>query len=142
MFERVTLIGRLGRDPEMRYTPDGKAVTTFDVATSQKVSKEKPCPDGWKEARSGTAWELVTWWQITTWRGLAETMNRLLSKGALVYVEGQVSGTAREGKQTPRVWTSRDGIAHASYEVTARTVRLLAGGEVGEAEAGQDALPF
>jgi len=126
----------------MRYTPEGTAVTTFDVATSQKASKDKQCPDGWKETQSGTAWELVTWWQITTWRGLAETMNRLLSKGALVYVEGQVSGTAREGKQTPRVWTSRDGIAHSSYEVTARMVKLLGGGEVSEPEPEQESLPF
>lgn len=142
MFERVTLIGRLGRDPEMRYTPDGKAVTSFSLATSQKVSKERACPEGWVEGYNGQCWELTTWWDITTWRGLAETMNRLLRKGAMVYIEGQMSGTAREGKQTPRVWTSRDGIAHASYEVTARMVKLLAGGEVSEPEPEQESLPF
>jgi single-strand DNA-binding protein len=159
MFHRVTLIGNVGQDPQMRYTPDGVAVTTISVATKETVSKtqpgggERPCPQGWKESYNGKNWEVTTWWRVTCWRKLAETVNQYLTKGQQVYVEGQVGGEATEGTQNPRVWTGKEGVARASYEITARTVKFL--GSRGETPSGppmgepppdagfeEDALPF
>jgi single-strand DNA-binding protein len=132
VFQKVVLIGNLGQDPEMRYTPSGTAVTSFSVATTTSVSKERrpECPDGWRESYNGRNWELTTWWRVTAWRQLAETCNQFLSKGRQVYVEGEVQGTAVNGSQYPRIWTASDGTPRASFEITARTVRFLQrGGE-------------
>lgn len=141
MYQKVVLIGNLGQDPEMRYTPSGVAVTNFSVATKTSVSKERTpeCPDGWRESYNGKAWELTTWWRVTAWRGLAETCNQFLSKGRQVYVEGEVRGTAVNGSQYPRVWTGNDGTPRASYEITARTVKFVGGrGEQAEGAAYEE----
>jgi single-strand DNA-binding protein len=154
MFHRVTLIGNVGQDPQMRYTPDGTPVTNFSVATRTSLSKatRPECPNGWKESYNGNNWELTTWWRVTCWRGLAETVNRYVTKGQQVFVEGEVNGEAVDGSQNPRVWTGNDGTARASFEITARNVKFLGGR--GEAAAGpptgepppegfeEDALPF
>ena len=158
MFQRVTLIGNVGQEPQMRYTPDGVAVTNFSVATTETISKttfdgrERSCPQGWKESYNAKNWELTTWWRVTCWRKMAETINQYLKKGSQAFVEGTVSGEAAEGSQNPRVWTGNDGVARASYEVTASTVKFLGGR--GEAAAGppmgepppegfeEDTLPF
>lgn len=142
MFHRVTLIGRVGRDPEMRYTPDGTPVTDFSVATTQTISKklfnggDRPCPNGWKESYNGRNWEVTIWWRVTCWRGLAETVNQYLSKGRQVFVEGEVAGEAVNGTLNPRVWTGNDGTARASFELTARTVKFLGGRGGAEAAGG------
>ena len=139
MYQKVTLIGNLGQDPEMRYTPSGTAVTNFSVATKTTVSKERSpeCPAGWKESYNGRNWELTTWWRVTAWRQLAETCNQFLKKGQMVYVEGEVNGTAANGSQNPRVWTGNDGVARASFEITARLIKFLGG----RGERAEDAGP-
>ena len=154
MFQRVTIIGNLGQDPELRYTPDGIPVTNFSVATTERISKtssngERPCPKGWKESYNGKHWELTTWFRVTAWRKLAETVNQYLTKGRKVYVEGTVSGEAEDGNLNPRVWTGNDGVARASFELTANTVKFLDRGEGGGAPMGEappdieeDPLPF
>ena len=78
MFHRVTIIGFVGQDPQMRYAPDGTPVTNFSVATRQVVSKERvaPCPQGWKEPFNGNNWELTTWFRVTAWCKLAEAVNQ------------------------------------------------------------------
>jgi single-strand DNA-binding protein len=154
MFQRVTLIGRVGQEPQMRYTPDGTPVTSFSVATTTVVSKDRnaECPAGWKESYNGRNWELTTWWRISCWRQLAETVNQYVRKGMQVFVEGEVRGEAANGSQNPRVWTGNDGVARASFELMARTVKFLGGRE--EAAEGaplgepppegfeEDVLPF
>ena len=127
MFHKVVLIGNLGQDPEMRYTPSGTAVTSFSVATTNRISKQTnaECPAGWKESFNGRSWELTTWWRVTAWRGLAETCNQFLQKGRTVYIEGEIKGDATNGSQNPRVWTGNDGTPRASFEVTARVVKFL-----------------
>jgi single-strand DNA-binding protein len=134
MFQRVTLIGHVGQEPQMRYTPDGTPVTTFSVATKSTLSKERfpECPNGWKESYNGRNWELTTWWRVTAWRQLAETVNQYLNKGMQVFVEGEVKGEAANGSQNPRVWVGNDGVARASYELTARTVKFLGSRAEGE----------
>jgi single-strand DNA-binding protein len=112
MYHKVIIVGYLGRDPEMRYTPDGTPVTNFSVATSRKWTSQ-----------DGSQGEETVWWRVTTWRKLAETCNQYLSKGRPVLIEGVMHPDPQTG--APRVWTGNDGVARASYEVTARTVRFL-----------------
>jgi single-strand DNA-binding protein len=141
----------------MRYTPDGTPVTSFSVATTETISKkkfdgsERPSPTGWKESYNGRNWEITTWWRITCWRGLAETVNQYVTKGNQIFVEGTVQGEAADGALRPRVWTGNDGIARASFEITARDIKFLgsregaAGAPMGEPppeDSEGDALPF
>jgi single-strand DNA-binding protein len=106
MYQQITLIGNLGRDPEMRYTPSGKAVTNFSVATSQSWTGQ----DGQRQ-------EKTVWFRVAAWDRLAETCNQYLTKGQKVLVVGEV--------EEPNIWTDREGNARASLEVRARTVRFL-----------------
>ena len=138
MYQKVIIIGRLGQDPEMRYTPSGQPVTTFSVATDYRWTDQ----EGQQQKRT-------TWFRVTAWRKLAETCNQFLSKGRQVYVEGQMRPDPATGG--PRTWTGNDGVVRASYEVTAFTVKFLGGrGEAGapaaaeeEGPEGQEAdLPF
>lgn len=111
MFEQLMLIGNLGKDPEMRYTSAGVAVTTFPVAVNRKWTNQ-----------DGTPGEETTWFRVTTWRKLAETCSQYLAKGRQVMVTGRVIASAYVGQ---------DGKPHASLEVTADQVRFL-GGKNGE----------
>ena len=125
MYQSVTVIGHLGRDPEMRYTSSGVAVTNFSVATSRK----------WTDA-AGTQQERTTWFKISAWRKLAEVCNQYLHKGQLVMVEGEIDASA---------WTGQDGTAKATLELTARTVKFLSkGGEAQQEAAAEDenVIPF
>ena len=117
MYQQITLIGNLGRDPEMRYTPSGVAVTNFSVATSRSWTGQ----DGQRQ-------EKTVWFRVATWRGLAETCNQYLTKGQKVLVVGEV--------EEPDTWTDREGNTRASLEVTARTVRFLNTRAESEALAG------
>ena len=142
MYQKVILMGNLGKDPEMRYTPDGTPVTSFSVATNETWT-----------GRDGQQQERTTWWRVTAWRRLAENCNQYLSKGRPVLVEGRMNPDPETGG--PRVYTRNDGTSGASYEVTAFTVKFLGGrGEEPGAdvpsdeeippEAGmeEDAIPF
>ena len=112
MYHKITIVGNLGRDPEMRYTPSGKAVTNFSVATNRK----------WTNA-DGTPGEETTWFRVSAWGRMAEVCNEYLSKGRLVMVEG----TMISENGSPRVWTGNDGEARASFEVNASMVKFLGG---------------
>ncbi len=127
MFQRITIIGHVGQEPQMRYTPQGEPVTNFSVATKQTVSKNKTanCPSGWKESYNGKNWELTTWWRVTCWGKLAETTNEYLQKGMQVFVEGELRGEAVSGVQNPRIWKDRNGDPQASFELTAHNVKFL-----------------
>jgi single-strand DNA-binding protein len=122
MYQKLIIVGNLGRDPEMRYTPDGTPVTTFSVAANRR----------WTNA-DGSPGEETVWFRVTAWRRLAETCNQYLQKGRQVMIEGRLRPDAATGG--PRVWTGNDGIARASFEVTAQTVKFLGGrGEAAPAE--------
>jgi len=124
MYHKIIIVGNLGRDPEMRYTPDGTPVTTFSVATNRKWNN----PDG-------SQGEETTWFRVTAWRRMAETCNQYLQKGRLVLIEGELKPDPATG--APRLWTGNDGIARSSFEVTARAVKFLGG----RGEAPADAMP-
>ena len=112
MYQKIIIVGNLGRDPEMRYTPQGKPVTNFSVATSRK----------WTNA-DGTPGEETVWFRVSAWGKLGEVCNEYLSKGRQVFVEGQLKPDPETGG--PRIWTRQDGTAGASFEVFAFTVKFL-----------------
>ncbi len=117
MYQKTLVIGYLGRDPEMRYTPTGVPVTSFSVATTRK----------WTNA-NGEPQEKTTWFRVTAWRKLGELAAQYLKKGRLVLVEGDIDASA---------FTDREGSPRASLELTATNVRFLGGrGEGGEGMGG------
>lgn len=123
MYQKLIIVGNLGRDPEMRYTSDGTPVTNFSVATNRRWTN----PDG-------SQGEETVWFRVSAWRRLAEVCNQYLQKGRQVLIEGQLKPDPATGG--PRMWTGNDGVARASYEVTALTVKFLGGrGEAPPAEA-------
>lgn len=123
MYHKIIIVGNLGRDPEMRYTPDGTPVTNFSVATNRKWT-----------GSDGQQQEETIWFRVTAWRRLAETCNQFLQKGRQVLVEGQLRPDPATGG--PRVWTGNDGTPRAQFEVTALTVKFLGGrGEAPPEEA-------
>ena len=121
MYQKTVLIGRLGRDPEQRYTQDGVAVTSFSVATDRR----------WKDAQ-GQAMAKTTWFRITAWRQLAEVCAQYLRKGAMVMVEGELA--------EPKPYAAKDGTWKASLDVTANVVKFLDKHEGGET-AGHGEIP-
>lgn len=148
-MQNVSLIGRVGKDPVLRHTPDGVAVTSVSLATTRTVSKrtysgDRPCPRGWKESYNGKNWEITTWWTLTFWRNNAQTIKQYVSKGDKLWVSGVVSGEASDGTLNPRVWTGNDGQARASFELDVQEFELLGGnGGSGDKEEGDDGpLPF
>ncbi len=118
-FHTIILVGNLGRDPEMRYTPSGQAVTNFSVAVN----------DGYTNSQ-GEKVDRTIWVRVTTWGKQAETCNQYLKKGRKVLVEGRLVPDAATGG--PRVWTRQDGTPSASFEVSASTVRFLSSKGEGE----------
>ncbi len=135
MFHTVILVGNLGRDPEMRYTPSGQAVCNLSVATNRTWS------------RDGEQQKETTWFRVTVWGRQAETVNQYLRKGRSVLVEGRLNP---DENGNPRIWTSNDGQPRASFEVTAQTIRFLGGrGDEGGVDAdpgigpeSEDEIPF
>lgn len=87
-LNKVMLIGNVGRDPELKYTPSGIPVTSFRLATSET----------WKD-RDGNVQEHTDWHTIVAWRGLAEVINKLINKGTRVYIEGRIQTRTFEDKQ-------------------------------------------
>ena len=127
MFEQTIIIGRLGRDPEMRYTANGTAVTNFSVAVSRKFT-----------GKDGQVVEKTKWFRVTAWGKLAELCNEYLEKGRLVLVEGEIDASA---------YTNQAGEPAASLELTAREVKFLGGkgsndnGDGNQAEAASGPTP-
>jgi len=111
VVNKVILIGRLGADPEIRYTPSGAEVANFRIATSESWTN-----------KSGEKEERTEWHRIIAWRGLAKICGEFLSKGKLVYVEGRLR---------TRSWEDRDGNKRTTTEVEATDMKMLGG--VGEA---------
>ena len=120
-LNKCTIIGNVGRDPEMRYTPQGTPVTSFSVAVSRN-----------RGSRDGTQQEETDWFRVSAWNKLAEICNDYLTKGALVYVEGPVQ---------VHTWNRNDGGFGASLEMTARDVRFLSAKSssgIPDADSGTD----
>ena len=100
MYHKITIAGNVGRDPEMRYMPDGTAVTNFSVAVS----------DGWGDKKK------TIWFRVSVWGKRAEIANQYISKGSKILVEGRLRTDANGG---PNMFTRRDGTVGANFEITA-----------------------
>jgi len=131
MFHKVILVGNLGRDPEMRYTPGGQAVTNFSVATSRKWT-----------GSDGERKEETVWFRVSVWGKQAEAANQYLKKGRQVLVEGRL---VPDENGNPKIWSRQDGTSGASFEVSAQTVRFLGGrsdaDDLGAEPSGTGATP-
>lgn len=126
-FHTIILVGNLGRDPEMRYTPNGQAVTSFSVASNRQYT-----------GQNGQPVKETIWFRVSAWGKLAETCNNYLRKGSKVLVEGRLVPDPATG--APRLWTRQDGTSASSYEITANTVRFLSTRGEGEGVAGEDVV--
>lgn len=104
-FNKIIIVGYLGRDPEIRYTPQGDAFCNFTVATTER-----------RKDNTGEMQDVTTWFRVTAWRRTAELANQYLSKGKQVYVEGRL----RQSE-----YTDRDGNHRTSLEVTASDIHFL-----------------
>ena len=104
---KVILVGRLGRNPEVRYLPNGEAVANFGVATSEQ----------WKD-RNGERQERTEWHNVTLYRRLAEIAGQYLKKGSQVYIEGRIQS---------RKYTGKDGVERTAYEIIASEMKMIDG---------------
>ncbi len=104
-FNKIIIVGHLGRDPELRYTTDGTPVCNFSVATTER-----------KKDKSGEYQDVTTWFRVNLWRRQAEVANQYLSKGKLVYVEGRLSQTE---------YQDRDGNTRYSLEVQGTDIQFI-----------------
>lgn len=111
-FNKVIVVGNLGRDPEMRFTPQGTPVCTFSVATNER-----------RKDRAGEQQDITTWFRVTVWGKQAETVSKYLTKGRSVYVEGRMH---------VEEWTDKDGKQRYTLELNASDVRFLDGGQSSE----------
>lgn len=122
MVNRIILIGNLGRDPEMSYTPSGKAVTKFTLAVN-RVQRNR---------ESGETQKETDWFSIVAWDRLAETCNTYLRKGSKVFIEGRMQS---------RKYTDKNGVERTVWDVTASDMQMLdpkegSAGRTGGAESG------
>jgi single-strand DNA-binding protein len=124
-FHTVIIVGNLGKDPEMRYTPSGQAVTSFSLASGRKYTNS-----------NGQTVNETIWFRVSAWGKSAETCNNYLHKGSKVLVEGRLV-PGENG--SPRIFTRGDGTSGASFEISASTVRFLTPKGEGEAGMGEDA---
>ena len=111
-FNKIILVGNLGKDPELRYTPQGTAVCSFSMATNEK-----------RRDKSGEFQNIATWFKVTLWGNQAETASKYLTKGRPVYIEGRLR---------IEEWTDRDGNNRQSLEVNGTDMQFLGGADRGE----------
>lgn len=141
MYHTIIVVGNLGRDPEMRYTPSGQAVTSFSIASNRQYTNN-----------NGQNVKETIWFRINVWGKQAETCNQYLKKGSKVLVEGRLQPDPNTGN--PRTYTRQDGTTASNYEIVANTIRFLtprsdeeSGGygvslDDGGAPAGDEEIPF
>ncbi|MBN1577323.1 MAG: single-stranded DNA-binding protein [Chitinispirillaceae bacterium] len=117
---KVILIGNLGKDPELRYTPGGQPVASFSLATTER----------WND-RNGQRQDRTEWHNIVAWGKLGELVNQYLKKGRSAYIEGRI---------TTRSWDDKDGNKRYKTEIVANQIQFLgsAGQSSGEMESGPD----
>ncbi|GJM42796.1 MAG: hypothetical protein DHS20C20_30780 [Ardenticatenaceae bacterium] len=113
MYQKLIIVGNLGGDPEMRYMPDGTAVTNFSVATNKR----------WTDRATGQPVDETTWFRVSAWGRNAENCNQYLQKGSRVLVEGSLQPDPATGG--PKTFVRHDGTVGATYNVKADTVRFL-----------------
>ncbi len=121
-LSNLVIVGNLGRDPEMRFTPNGKAVTDFTVAVNRQFT-----------GANGQPVKDVVWFKVSTWGKQAEVCNQYLKKGAKVLVDGRIDYDPKTGG--PKTWDGQDGSFHTGFALVAETVRFLSAKSDGAAHA-------
>lgn len=106
-FNKIIVVGNLGRDPELRYTPQGSAVCSFSVATSEK-----------RRDKGGDMQDITTWFRVTLWNKQAELASKYLTKGNSVYIEGRLR---------IEEWTDKDGKTRSTLEVNGTEMQFIGG---------------
>jgi len=145
MYQHLTILGYLGKDPEMRYTPSGSPVSTFSMATSRAYKDN-----------NGQQVKETCWFRVSVFGKTAENVAQYLHKGSLVLVEGRLTPDKQTGN--PRIWDKQDGTKAASFDVFATNVRFMPSGQRAEAVppvtdedlagapsetmGGEEAIPF
>jgi single-strand DNA-binding protein len=104
-FNKIIVVGNLGRDPELRYTPQGNAVCNFSMATNEK-----------RRDKSGESQDVTTWFRITLWGKQAENASKYLTKGSPVYIEGRLR---------VEEWSDRDGKLRHTLDVQATDMQFI-----------------
>jgi len=120
MYSKTVIVGRVGRDPELRYLSSGVAVADFSLAEDRGFADKKQ----------------ATWWKITVWREAAESVSQHVHKGDVLIVDGQATASA---------WVADDGEARATLELTAHSWRFGGGGSrdgASERDADDERVPF
>lgn len=120
-FNKIILVGNLGRDPELRYTPQGLAVCDFSMATNER-----------KKDKSGEYHDVPTWFRVTLWRNQAENASKYLKKGSPVYIEGRLS---------QEEWQDREGNTRFTLAVQATEMHFLGSGSRNDDFAGDNETP-
>jgi single-strand DNA-binding protein len=115
MYQQIIVIGNLGRDPEMRYMPDGTAVTNMSLASNKS----------WTDQATGEARKVTTWFNVSVWGKQAESVAEYMKKGSPVLVVGELQPDKETG--APRLWTAQDGSVRASYDLKSFNVKFLPG---------------
>ena len=133
-FNKITFIGHLGSDPEMRYLPSGKPVTSFNVASNDQYTNDQ-----------GQIVKVTTWFRCTSWGKLAEIHSQYLVKGSKVLIEGKLHPDPKTGR--PEIWTRQDGSPVADYSVSVKELYFLDcknSGDQNEPPAltEEDVIPF
>lgn len=130
-FNKITLVGNLGREPELRYTPQGTPVCSFTMATNER-----------RKDRAGEAQEVVTWFRVTLWGRQAEAASQYLTKGRPVYIEGRLR---------VEEWMDKDDKQRYTLEVHATDMQFIGSNPASEdsrganqspAEMADDDIPF
>lgn len=116
-FNKVIIVGNLGRDPELRYTPQGTAVCNFSIATNEK-----------KRDKAGELQDITTWFRVTLWNKQAENASKYLTKGSPVYIEGRLRIDE---------WTDRDGKNRYTLEVQGSEMQFISAGPRGDDYSGE-----
>lgn len=141
MYQSVTIAGRVGASPELRYSPNGVAVTNMSVVTSEKYKKD-----------DGSLVESKAWWRVVVWGKQAESCSQYLDKGSLVLIEGKI---ITDDSGNVEAYMRKDGTPAASLKLKANSVKFLSSKNNGEqAQSGvvtniddtspidEDSLPF
>jgi single-strand DNA-binding protein len=116
-FNKIILVGNLGRDPELRYTPQGSAVCNFSIATNEK-----------RKDKAGELQDVTTWFRVTLWNKQAENASKYLTKGSPVYIEGRLR---------IEEWQDRDGNNRYTLEVQGSDMQFISAGSRGGDYSGE-----
>jgi len=131
MYQKMIILGNLGNDPVLKYTPAGQAVTNFSVATNNTY-----------KGKDGNLVKETTWFRVSVWGNQAESCNNFLRSGSKVLIEGRM--TVDKDTGGPRIFQKNDGTHSANYEITANVVKFLDSREDSPQQSNnaQDDLPF